>query len=154
MTISTACPAPLDLRRTIERHILNIYEADGSTLRPYQQWPGFYTLPNAVRVPAVYIVGAAMVPSNWAITGIECTVEDTPEISTLGRNVSVETWTVRFTNYGSREGTQMPVSMRDISRRLARAFPGDSVTPMPRTESTYEALTARIRGVVSHPPIP
>jgi hypothetical protein len=42
----------------------------------------------------------------------------------------------------------------DISRRLARAFPRDQVTYMARTEVTFEALTARIRGVVMNPPIP
>ena len=48
----------------------------------------------------------------------------------------------------------MTTSLLDISRRLARAFPRDQVTYMARTEVTFEALTARIRGVVMNPPIP
>ena len=157
MTISTHCPPVTALRSTLERHILDLFEADGTTLKPYTAWPGYYTLPDTSRVPAVYVVGAAMVPSNWAITGIECTIEDVPEIvspGSVGAVLSFETWTVRFTNYGTKEGTRMPTSLLDISRRLARAFPRDQVTYMARTEATFEAATARIRGAVLNPPIP
>lgn len=157
MTISTAFPQVTLLRSSLERHILNLYEADGSTLKAYTSWPGYYTLPDASRIPAVYVVGAAMVPSNWAITGIECVIEDVPEIvnpGSVGALVSIESWNVRFTNYGTKEGTRMPVSMLDICRRLARAFPRDQVTYMARTEATFEAATARIRGAVLNPPIP
>jgi hypothetical protein len=157
MTISTHCPPVTALRSTLERHILDLFEADGTTLKPDTAWPGYYTLPDTSRVPAVYVVGAAMVPSNWAITGIECTIEDVPEIvspGSVGAVLSFETWTVRFTNYGTKEGTRMPTSLLDISRRLARAFPRDQVTYMARTEATFEAATARIRGAVLNPPIP
>jgi hypothetical protein len=157
MTISTHCPPVTALRSTLERHILDLFEANGTTLKPYTAWPGYYSLPDNSRVPAVYVTGAAMVPSNWAITGIECTVEDVPEIvspGSVGAVLSFETWTVRFTNYGTKEGTRMPLTLLDISRRLARAFPRDQVTYQPRTEATFEALTARIRGAVLNPPIP
>lgn len=157
MTISTQCPPVVELRRTLERHILDIFEADGSTLKAYTAWPGYYTLPDATRLPAVYVVGASMVPSNWAITGIECTIENVPEITSpgsVGGVISFETWLTRFTNYGTKEGTVMPVSLLDISRRLARAFPKDQVTYMARTEVTFESLIARIRGAVLNPPIP
>lgn len=157
MTISTAYPPVTALRRTLELHILDLFEADGSTLKSYTAWPGYYTLPDNSRSPAVYVTGAAMVPPNWAITGIECVIEDVPEITSPGSIsgvLSFETWSVRFTNYGTKEGTRMPVSLLDISRRLARAFPRDQVTHMSRTEVTFEALTARIRGAVLNPPIP
>jgi len=157
VTISTAFPPVLALRRTLELHILDLYESDGSTLKAYTSWPGYYTLPDASRAPAVYVAGASMVPSNWAITGIECVIEDVPEITSpgsVGGVLSFEVWNVRFTNYGTREGTRMPISLLDISRRLARAFPRDQVTYMARTEATFEALTARIRGAVLNPPIP
>lgn len=157
MTISTHCPPVTALRRTLELHILDLYESDGTTLKAYTAWPGYYTLPDNSRVPAVYVAGASMVPSNWTITGIECVIEDVPEITSpgsVGAIVSIETWNVRFTNYGTKEGTRMPVSLLDISRRLARAFPRDQVMYMARTEVTFEALTARIRGAVLNPPIP
>lgn len=157
MTLPGTYPPITALRTTIERHILDLYEADGTTLKPQSAWPGFYALPDGSRIPAVYVVGASMVPSNWAITGIETTIEDVPEIVSPGSIsglVSFESWTIRFTNYGTKEGTRMPVSMLDIRRRLARAFPLDQVTYMARTEATFEATTARIRGAVLNPPIP
>jgi hypothetical protein len=144
------------LRRAIETHILDLYDPTGA-LRPEAAWPGVYSLPDGSRVPAVYVVGPSMVPSNWTITGIETTIEAVPEIDSpgsVGCVISMETWTVRFINYGTREGTAMPVTLRDICQRLARAFPRDRVTYMARTEATYEAATARIRGAVLNPPIP
>ncbi len=157
MTISTQFPPVTALRRTLELHILNLFESDGTTLKAYTAWPGYYTLADTSRVPAVYVTGASMVPSNWTITGIECVIEDVPEITSPGSVngvISFESWNVRFTNYGTKEGTRMPVSLLDIARRLARAFPRDPVTYLARTEVTFESLTARIRGAVLNPPIP
>ena len=157
MTISTACPSVLSLRTTIERYILDLYLADGVTLRPEADWPGYYSLPAGSRIPAVYVIGAAMVPSDWAVTGIECTLTDVPEIASpgsVGAIVSYERWSIRFTNYGAHKGTTMGTTLLDISRRLARAFPRDNVTYMSRTEATYEALTVSILGAVLNPPIP
>lgn len=154
----TAYPSPRALRSTIEHQILQLYTSDNVTLKPIAEWPGYYTLtPKPTRIPAVYAVGKHIVPSAWGITGIECVIEDVPEIVDKGTRsglVSIEEWNIRFTNYGSSEGTKMLTSMLDIKRRLARAFPGDPTTYMTRTDSTFEALTARIRIAVLNPPIP
>lgn len=157
MTINTTCPKVREVRTTIERYILNLYESDGTTLRPEAEWPGSYLLSNGSRIPAVYVVGQNMVPSNWVVNGIECTISDVPEITSpgsVGAIVSFERWPVRFTNYGTLEGTRMTTTLLDISRRLARTFPRDSATYTPRTEATYEALTVPILGPVMNPPIP
>jgi len=157
MTSSTLFPPVTAVRKAIETHVLNLFEADGYTVKPSAAWPGYYTLPAGTKIPAVYTVGAVMVPSNWVITGIECTIEDVPEIlnvGTLSGLVSVEYWNVRFTNYGSSKGIKMSTTMLDIRRRLARAFPNDQATYMARTDVTFEALTARISGAVLNPPIP
>lgn len=157
MTISTACPPVTALRWTLERHILDLYQANGTTLKAYTAWPGFYTLPDTTRIPAVYVVGESMVPSNWAITGIELTIEDVPEIvspGSVGSVISFERWNIRFTNYGTKEGTRMATSMLDIRRRLARAFPRDQMTYMARTEATFESITGSILGPTLSPPIP
>jgi hypothetical protein len=156
MTNSVAYPPITAVRSTIERHILDLYEIDG-TLKGYSAWPGYYTLPNNKRIPAVYVVGEDMVPSNWTINGIECTIDDVPEIEnpgSVGAVVSYERWKVRFTNYGTNKGTRMATSMLDIRRRLARAFPRDRTTYLPRTEATFEALTVSVLGPVLNPPIP
>lgn len=154
----TAYPPVTLLRRTIERHILDLYESDGTTLKAAAAWPGTYLLPNNRKAPAVYVVGGSMVPSNWRIRGIECTIDDVPsEIDGPGGPsglIQFERWGVRFTNYGSDEGTRMPMTMLDIRRRLARAFPEARVNYMPRTDATYEAITAQISGAVLNPPIP
>ena len=134
MTISTACPQVRDIRTTIERYILNLYESDGTTLRPEVDWPGYYSLPNGTRTPAVYVVGAYMVPSDWVVTGIECTISDMPEITSpgsVGTIVSFERWPIRFTNYGTQKGTRMSTTLLDISRRLARVFPQTVLPPRP-----------------------
>jgi hypothetical protein len=158
MTISTAYPPITLLRRTLERHILALYESDGTSLKPATQWPGRYLLPNGNQIPAVYVVGSEMVPSAWRIEGIECVLDEVPtEIDSPGSAsglIQFERWAIRFTNYGTTEGTRMPTSMLDIRRRLARAFPRDRVTYTPRTESTFEAITAQISGAVLNPPIP
>jgi hypothetical protein len=158
MTVSTACPPLLWLRRTIETHILDLFEADGTTLKALSAWPGYYLLPNATKIPAVYVVGEDMVPSSWKVVGIETTIDDVPvdiiDLRTQGALAQVEVWAVRFTNYGATEGVTMPSTLRDIRRRLARAFPRDQATYMPRTEATFEAITARISGAVLNPPIP
>ena len=62
MTISTAYPSVTELRTTIERHILDLYEVNGTTLKAYTTRPGYYSLPDNSRVPAVYVTGASMVP--------------------------------------------------------------------------------------------
>jgi hypothetical protein len=155
MTVTTWQPVTT-LRRSIETHVLDLYDADG-VLRPEAEWPGVYRLPDGSRTPAVYVVGPTMVPSNWNITGIETTIEAVPEIGSpgsVGCVISLETWTIRFTNYGTQEGVQMPVTLREICHRLARAFPRDRVVYMARTDATYEAATAYIRGAVLNPPIP
>ena len=151
------CPPPIWLRTTIEGHILDLYEVDGKTLRPEATWPGRYVMSDGSKIPAVYVIGANMVPSEWTCEGIETTIEETPEIYNPGSMcgvVSYEKWKVRFTNFGYKEETYMAVSLRDIARRLARAFPRDQVSYMARTEATFESLTARILGPYINPPIP
>jgi hypothetical protein len=146
------------LRKSIETHILDLYEADGVTLRPWQSWPGFYTLPNKTRIPAVYVVGEQIVPRDWEITGIECTINDVPEdieaIAIINGVVSNESWLVRFTQYGSKQGTEPPLRLLDVRRRLTRAFPRDRVEYQPRTPVSFESCTAHVRGAYLNPPIP
>ena len=156
MTITTTCPPVTWLRDTLERHILGIRNPDG-TFVPEVQWPGRYELPTGEHIPAVFVIGQTMVPSDWNINGIEMTIEDVPEIVNPGSMsgvVSFERWQVRFTNYGWDESTSMALNLRDISRRLARTFPRDQVQYMARTEATFESLSARILGPYINPPIP
>lgn len=156
MTVSTACPPLTWIRNTLEVHILGTKNAD-LTETASTSWPGKYILPDGSEIPAVYVVGQRMVPSEWNIEGIELTIEDVPEIENPGSMsgvVSYERWKCRFTNYGWSEGTTMQTSLLDINRRLARAFPRDQVVYQARTEATFQSLTARILGPYINPPIP
>lgn len=157
MTATTCCPSPALLRRDIERYILDLYESDGVTFKDQAFWPGVYTLVDGTEIPAVYVVGAQMVPSTWQIRGIECVIEDVPQIrspGSVGAVISFEEWRVRFTNYGTRDSTRMPFSMLDIARRVARTFPRARTEYLPRTEATFEGFVAYIVGHVLNPPIP
>ena len=156
MTISTSCPPVTWLRETLERHVLSIRNPD-LTLKAETLWPGRYELPSGDHIPAVYVIGEAMVPSEWNINGIEMTIEDVPEIVNPGSMsgvVSYEKWLVRFTNYGWEESTEMRLNLRDVARRLARCFPRDQQLYTSRTEATFESLSVRILGPYINPPIP
>lgn len=155
--ISTFAPPVTWLRRSIEKHILDLYEADGTTLRPSIEWPGLYTQPDGTVIPAVYVVGEQAVPRDWEPSGIECTINDVPEDienrGLISGIVTEETWFVRFTQYGSHQSTRTP-RLLDVRRRLARAFPRDRVEHQARTPISLESCTAHIRGAYLNPPIP
>lgn len=149
MSFSDTCPSGLDVRNLIENVILQLYEVDGVTLKTYTNWPGYYTLPSAVRIPAVFVVGKNQVPSAWNPTGIECTISEVPKVDRTipmrGQVGAVEVWKVQFTNYGNGEGTTFPLDMLTIQRRMVRLFRTVSLEHSDRSDLTFEALTARIR---------
>lgn len=157
MTAHLECPTAKLIRDEIEHNVLDLYEADNVTLKPWDQWPGYYQLPSNTRIPAVFVVGRENVPSNWKPVGIECTIDENPTPTArpaIGMSYSVETWSFRFTNYGILEGTQMPSSLLGILRRLPRVFPNGSFTPIQRTEVAYQAISCRIRKTILAPLIP
>ena len=92
MTVSTTCPPITWLRNTLEVHILDIRNPD-LTLKPQNLWPGRYELPDGSHIPATYVIGQDMVPSEWNINGIEMTIEDVPEIDNPGSMSGVVSWT-------------------------------------------------------------
>lgn len=139
--------AVLDLRLTIEKHVLNLYLPNSTTLRPQDEWPGFYTTKEGRIIPAVWVSGERMVPKTYKISGIECVIEDVPKTRNTpytGSIISVERWPVRFTNYGYKNGTVMGQTLRQIQHNLSKCFPADEPEHNSRTELTYESLTIRI----------
>lgn len=141
------CPTAKSFRDLIENVILEIYEND--VLKPYTDWPGYYTLPTATIIPAVYVVGKAQVPSTWKVTGIETIISEVPTVGNpilmRGQTGTVEAWKVQFINYGNAEGTTFPLDMLTIQRRMVRLFRTVSLEHTDRSEIAFEALTARIR---------
>jgi hypothetical protein len=137
----------LGLRTTIESRILDLYLPNSTTLKPQEDWPGFYTTKEKKIIPAVWVSGERMVPKTYKISGIECVIEDVPKTRNSpysGSIISVDRWPVRFTNYGYESGTVMRTTLRQIQRNLSVCFPADESEHNPRTELTYETLTIRI----------
>lgn len=103
---------------------------------------GVYTRPDGTTTPAIYVVGRQMVPSNWQVTGIECSIQEAPLTRTqpaVGSIYMTRTWVVTFVNY-SHAATLYP-----IQEKFMRSFPTwVQATYLPPTDETYEQLTLRI----------
>jgi hypothetical protein len=142
-------PQATIIRGPIETFVLKIRDPNTGELKPPSEWPGTYTLPNGTRIPAVFVAGAQQVPSDWNIQGIECVIQDVPEVdpiaTTLNGVIVRESWKVRFTNYGSNKGTIMPLTLQAVSYRLACLYSQASQVYQYRTSVTFENLTATVR---------
>jgi hypothetical protein len=117
-------------------------------LKPQADWVGTYTLENGSKIPAVFVAGALQVPSAYGVEGIECVIQDVPEVepiaTTINGVIQKETWVVRFTNYGSKKGTVFPLTLRDISYLMGRLYSSARQSYQSRTSVTYESLLCRV----------
>jgi len=141
-------PQALWLREPLEAYVLQIRDSNTKLLKPQSEWVGTYTLPNKTQIPAVFVTGSQIIPSDWVIEGIELAITEVPEISpiasTLNGVIAIEKWSVRFTNYGTKSSTVFPTTLLEISRRLGRLHSAAVQTYMARTHLTYESLSAKI----------
>ena len=103
---------------------------------------GTYTRPDSTTTPAIYVVGRQMVPSNWRVTGIECSIQEMPTTQNqpaVGSIYLTRTWVVTFVNYSH------STSLYPVLEKFERAFPGwVQSTYLPPTDETWERLTLRI----------
>ena len=151
------CPSAKRFRDAIEHYVLCLYESDDVTLRPQNTWPGYYTRPTGPNIPCVFVEGRNLVPATWNPHGVECIIKEVPETvksKSVGNSTSVETWEIRFTNYGAVEGTQMPATLQVIQRRICDLFGASTLSYKPRSAATFELLIARIRATTIRPPLP
>jgi hypothetical protein len=151
---ATYNPTIAALRYLLERAVLSYYQNDNVTLKPYTDWSGYYTLKTGQRIPCIFAEGANLVPSSWKPSGIQCIIRESPEdvrSPGIGQAISVSTWTIIFTNFGFAEGTNIPLTLREIQSRMIRLFSTVNLRYMPRSEVALESLTARIRGSVVSP---
>jgi hypothetical protein len=81
-------PSSVWLREPIEAYVLKIRDPNTNQLKPPADWVGTYTLPGGQKIPAVYVVGANMVPSDWIIEGIECAINEVPEIAPIASTIN------------------------------------------------------------------
>lgn len=145
---SSTYPQALWLREPLEAYVLMIRDPNTKQLKPQSEWVGTYTLPNNSQIPAVFVTGSQIIPSDWVIEGIELSIIEVPEIqpiaSTLNGVIAIERWSVRFTNYGKNSSTLFSTTLLEISRRLGRLHSAAVQTYQARTHLTYETLSAKI----------
>ena len=137
-------PTATLLRDPIEALILKIRDPNTGEYKPAAEWVGTYTLPNGSKIPAVFVSGAKQVPSDWTVEGIECVIQDVPSVApipqTLNGVIQVQTWRVRFTNYGLQENTVFPNTLKDIAFQMGRLYSAGRQEYQSRTSATYENL--------------
>ena len=142
------CPEAIGVRETIEKHILKLYHPTTNLLLPYTEWPGYYTTSFGQKIPAIWLYGERMVPTDYVPTGIECLIGDVPlslVTPLTGSALSIEKWSVMFVNRGTAAGTSMSTTLRDIQRRWNQTFPEDQPSYSSRKEDTYETLMCSLK---------
>lgn len=100
---------------------------------------GNYNLPDGSTSPALWVRGQQQVPKDWTITGIECVIEEVPEMAnqpTLSQQVFLSTrWPVYLTSYDTAQ------TLAEVRELLFQWFP-DIQDPVhvPQTDISYETL--------------
>ena len=96
---------------------------------------GTYVLPDATKVPAVYVVGRQGVPSEWQVQGLEVTMEEFPRLSPrpgVGMFQQRKEWAVTIVNYDTASS-----KLVEAAERISRRFPDARLSPTPETDIVY-----------------
>ena len=68
---------------------------------------GYYNLPDGSTSPALWVRGQQQVPKDWTISGIECVIDEVPEMAnrpTLSQAVVLDVrWPIYLTSYDTAE---------------------------------------------------
>ena len=97
---------------------------------------GDYLLPGGTTIPAVYVVGQNGVPSEWAVSGLEVTMRQYPELlpsAGVGIATVLQQWEVVMVQYNT-DGTEMAEAMD----RMVRRFPDGTFRYSPGDDIAYE----------------
>lgn len=82
---------------------------------------GNYNLPDGSKPLALWVRGQQQVPNDWTITGIECVIDEVPEIRnqpTLSQAVILSTrWPVYLTSYDTAQ------TLAEVRQLLFQNFP-------------------------------
>lgn len=104
----------------------------------FQPWLGIYTLPDGTTRPAVRV---RAVPADWRVSGLELTIEQSPERQLLAaRHGSItykRIWTLRFRDFGE-------AGLDQVRLAAFRAFPHATSRLQPATDNTYGQLTIEL----------
>ena len=100
---------------------------------------GNYNLPDGSTSPALWVRGQQQVPKDWTVTGIECVIDEVPEIRnqpTLSQAVILSTrWPVYLTSYDTAQ------TLAEVRQLLFQNFP-DIQDPVlvAQTDISFETL--------------
>lgn len=96
---------------------------------------GEYVLPDATRIPAVYVTGRQGVPPEWQVEGLEVTMEEFPRLSPrpgVGTFQQRKEWVVVIVNYDTSSD-----KLASAAERISRRFPDARLSPTPETDIVY-----------------
>lgn len=100
---------------------------------------GNYTLPDGSTSPALWVRGQQQVPKDWTISGIECVIDEVPEIAnqpTMSQAVFLSTrWPIYLTSYDTAK------NLAEVRELLFQWFP-DIQDPVhvAQTDISFETL--------------
>ena len=100
---------------------------------------GSYNLPDGSTSPALWVRGQQQVPKDWTISGIECVIDEVPEMAnqpTLSQQVILSTrWPIYLTSYDTAQ------TLAEVRELLFQWFP-DIQDPVhvAQTDISFETL--------------
>lgn len=100
---------------------------------------GNYSLPDGSTSPALWVRGQQQVPKDWTISGIECVIDEVPEMAnqpTLSQQVFLSTrWPIYLTSYDTAQ------TLAEVRALLFQWFP-DIQDPVhvAQTDISFETL--------------
>lgn len=100
---------------------------------------GNYNLPDGSTSPALWVRGQQQVPKDWTISGIECVIDEVPEMvnkPTLSQQVLLDVrWTIYLTSYDTAQ------TLAEVRELLFQWFP-DIQDPVhvQQTDISFETL--------------
>jgi hypothetical protein len=103
---------------------------------------GVYKLPDGSTTPAIFVVGRQRLPRDWAVSGVEVTIQEAPSrraIEMVGDSMQVKSWPVRIINYDHTDTLDI------VHDRLLRTWPDCAPVYIPATDETYDQITVQIR---------
>lgn len=111
---------------------------------------GSYNLPDGSTSPALWVRGQQQVPKDWTISGIECVIDEVPEMAnkpTLSQAVVLDVrWPIYFTSYDTAQ------TLAEVRLLLFQWFPDiqDSVH-VAQTDISFETLKVFIPDYLIQP---
>ena len=100
---------------------------------------GFYNLPDGSTSPALWVRGQQQVPKDWTVSGIECVIDEVPEMTnqpTFSKHVILR---IRWPIYLTAHDTD--TTLAEVRTLLFQNFP-DIQDPVhvPQTDISLETL--------------